>query len=376
LRLLHVITRLGVGGIELGLQSLIEGLSPRVFEQRILPVRGTDEELGPVSSLAKFVLDSRDPAGGRSFLMLLKAMRQYRPHIVHSCNWGGIEAVLAARIARVPVVIHCEHGYALDNLDGLPFRQRLARRFLYSLADAFFVVSEDLRVYHAKQAWMKASEILLIRNGVDMRKFGPDREVRAQVRQRLRISENQVLIGSVGRLVPLKDYPTLLRAVEDLIKGGLDCSLLLVGSGPEEVALRRQASESKTLRDRVIFTGASKEVSSLLKGMDIFALPSVCEGMSYTLLEAMASGLPIVAMRVGGNAELVQENTTGYLCSAGAVPELASRLKQLAQDPQRRVKFGATARQIVEENFSLDKMLAVYQDLYLAQIRKSGLLVL
>jgi glycosyltransferase involved in cell wall biosynthesis len=215
---------------------------------------------------------------------------------------------------------------------------------------------------------------LLIRNGVDVQRFAPDCEVRARVRRQLGLSSDAIVIGSVGRLTQLKDFPTLLRAVETLLERGEECTLLLVGSGPEEDALRKQAAASRLLRDRIIFTGVSKEVSSLVKAMDVFALPSICEGMSYTLVEAMATGLPVVASRIGGNTELIEDHATGYLCTPSAAGELADRLQELIKNPERRRAFGEAARKRAEENFSLERMLAEYRDLYLGLARKRGLL--
>ena len=139
-------------------------------------------------------------------------MRRVRPAIVHSRNWGGIEAVVAARLAGVAVAIHSEHGYELAMASGLPLQRRLLRHVVYRTASAVAVVTNDLRDYHAGQAWWKPDSIKVLYNGVDGQEFRPQPQVRDAVRRQLGIPVDALVIGSVGRMVPLKDFTTLLKA--------------------------------------------------------------------------------------------------------------------------------------------------------------------
>jgi sugar transferase (PEP-CTERM/EpsH1 system associated) len=313
-------------------------------------------------------------AGGPSVKHFGQVMKRFRPHIVHSRNWGAIEAVFAARIAGVPVAIHSEHGYELDMLEGMPMRRRLMRRAAYALADAVFTVSSDLRTYHARQTWVPPSRIRVLANGVDSERFAPQREKRLASRIRMGLSEKTLLIGSVGRLVAIKDHATMLRAAEMLAGQGLDLSVALAGDGPELERLRAVAAASPHLSGRVHFLGASQNIVDILNAMDVFVLPSVSEGMSNTLLEAMSVALPVVATRVGGNSELIEDGITGLLFKVGSIEELIGKLVILAGNQNLRSDLGKSARARILAEYRLDSMMERYRNLYCELATRRGAL--
>ncbi len=376
LRVLQVVNSLGVGGTEYGVLKIMTHLNGAMFEQRICAMRGVDQALPELPALAGGVFVAGEKNGKWQFPLfrLARIMRAFRPHIVHSRNWGAVEAIPAARLAGVPVAIHSEHGYELEMLSGLPARHRVLRRGLYALADAVFAVTRELRDFHARQAWVSPDKIRVLYNGVDTQRFSPRADVRRRLRKERGIPAGSFLIGSVGRMVPIKDYGTLLRAAEILIRGGLDVRVLLVGSGAELAGLQRYAGGSTELAGRVWFTGAVHNVPELLNAMDAYVLPSICEGMSNTLLEAMASGLPVVATRVGGNPEVVEENRAGRLFSPRDADGLARCLLPLVRNKELRNGLGAAARRRAVERFSLERMLQEYQNLYWELADRRGLL--
>jgi sugar transferase (PEP-CTERM/EpsH1 system associated) len=304
---------------------------------------------------------------------LANVMRKYRPHIVHSRNWGALEAVPAARLAGVPVIIHSEHGYELDMFAGLPLRRRLFRRATYSMADAVFAVTRELRSFHARQAWVRPESMGVIYNGVDTQRFAPCQESRALLRGELGLPSESFVVGTVGRFVAIKDQRTLIYAASKLVASGVDIRVVLVGAGPERESLRSLASGQ--LDGRVCFVGDSDRVPELLNAMDVFVLASRGEGMSNTLLEAMACGLPLLATGVGGNPEIVKEERTGWLFVPGDVNELAGKLMLLAKDPSLKLRFGEAARERAVESFSLDRMLANYRNLYTELAERRGVAV-
>ena len=171
------------------------------------------------------------------------------------------------------------------------------------------------------------------------------------------------MVGSVGRLVPIKDHQTLLKGAALFSRSGIDVRVLLVGSGPEREKL--QALATNVLEGSVCFAGDSNRVPELLNAMDVFVLPSLGEGMSNTLLEAMASGLPVLATNVGGNPEIIKENVNGSLFTPGDVQWLADRLNLLARDPALIHQLGTAARNQAIESFSLSRMLESYRSFYL-----------
>jgi sugar transferase (PEP-CTERM/EpsH1 system associated) len=375
LRVLHVINSLGVGGTERGVIRIANGLDRRIFQHRICAVRGFDAEFAEFSGVRERLLGLGSMAGGFRFLVfrLARIMRAYKPHIVHSRNWGAIEAAVAGRLARVPVVVHSEHGYELDMLSGLPLRRRLMRRGVYQLCDSVFTVSRDLQRYHCKQAWVSVERVRVIRNGVDTRLFAPNVTMRAEMRARLGFSPETIVLGSVGRLVPIKDHPTLLRAAEVLLERGHRVHALIVGGGPELDKHRKYAENSAFLRGCVTFGGSELEVSDLYKAMDIFVLPSICEGMSNTLLEAMASGLPCVATNVGGNPELIGDGKCGLLFEPQDVAGLVEVLERLLRAPDQRTQFSDAGRREAVARFDLARMIGDYADLYRELAAKRGI---
>jgi sugar transferase (PEP-CTERM/EpsH1 system associated) len=370
-RILHVVPQLGSGGTEHTLLRLMNGLGEEEFEQRICATRGFDAEFA-----ARYNVSDKLVAAGEStqsfqfpLFKLRQIIRKFRPHIVHSRNWGSIEAIPAAKMSRVPVAIHSEHGYEVDSLKGMPLRRRVFRRAVYAMTDAVFANTRELSRYHARQAWTESERIRVIRNGVDTKRFSPNQAARARLRRELGFSDANFVVGSVGRLVAIKDLGTLLRAAAILVQRGVDAKALIVGQGPELRNLERQAQELPELAGRVAFFGPSDRVFEVLNALDVFVLPSLGEGMSNTVLEAMATGLPVVATLVGGNPELIGDGRDGQLFSAGDFADLARILARMWSDRGLRERLSAAARHKAVAEFSLNQMIAQYRDLY------TGLLV-
>jgi glycosyltransferase involved in cell wall biosynthesis len=250
----------------------------------------------------------------------------------------------------------------------------MLRHIAYRCSHAVFTVSRELRAFHAAQAWWNVNSMRIVPNGVDGDRFKPSCEVSARIRLELGISSDALVVGFVGRLVALKDVKTLLLALEGLISRMPEVYAMVVGSGPELVGLRDYVAGSATLSGRVCFTGPREDVADLLKAMDLFVLPSLMEGMSNTILEAMATGLPVIATNVGGNPEILTDSESGYLFQPGNVDELRSKLATLLLNRERRQGFGHAARIRVLTTFSLEAMLRQYRQLYLElATRQSGI---
>ena len=363
IRIMHVIGTLGHGGLEQGVLKIAAGLDPERFEQTICTIWSLDY-MPARPDIRVIPLNRSAKKPGFITRDLLSLFARERPHITHSRNWTSIEAVLAARLARVPVIVHSEHGRDILPFTSEPLRRRLFRRVCYRMADRVFAVSKELKQELASALGIPQDLFKIIYNGVDTRLFSPSSEKRAAQRTKLGISETTVVVGCVGRLDLVKDHITVLRAAEIAVNQGSDLLVILVGDGPQREPLEQHLRSMPTLRNRVIFGGRTFDATQWLHAFDVFALPSVFEGTSNTLLEAMATGLPIVATRVGGNMELFEENKAGLLFEVRDFQGLAAQLSRLAASSELRQNFGAAARRHVEEYFPLERMITNYSDMY------------
>jgi sugar transferase (PEP-CTERM/EpsH1 system associated) len=366
IRILHVVEALGLGGgVENGIANLIENSSPNRFEHVLCGVfeLGTQVARYPRDRVRLVCLEKDRRRFAVQVGSLRRMIRELQPDVVHSRNWGALEAVVAARFPRLCSVIHSEHGFETVP-SAEPRRRRWFRRVAFEMADRVFSVSYQLRDMLAKGTGFPFQKIQVIHNGVHTHRFRPDRETRRRFRGELGVSEDEFCIGAVGRLNRIKDYPTLMRAAEIF---GASCAawrLFIAGEGAELAALFEVAESSPTLRGKVKFMGSSDRIPDFLNAMDVYVLPSLYEGISNALLEAMASGLPVIATDIGGNREVVVNGESGLLFPVSDMGTLASLLRLLQEQRELREGFGRRAVQRVKEQFSMDAMTAKYEEMY------------
>jgi sugar transferase (PEP-CTERM/EpsH1 system associated) len=294
------------------------------------------------------------------FPRLRRLLRARRPHIVHTRNWSTVDLVAAARWAAVPAVVHGEHGWDAGDVRGTRWKANLLRRALAPLTDRWVAVSEDIHRWLAAEVRIPDWKIVTIRNGVDTDRFRPrdgSRPARAPG------DPEPLVLGTVGRLDPVKAQRDLLAALARLAPRHPGLRLELVGDGPLRDALAAEARE-RGIADRVRFRGEVARPEDAYAAFDVFALPSLNEGISNTILEAMASGLPVVATRVGGNPELVVEGATGTLVSPEDPAELAGAIERYLDDPALRRAHATAGRERAERDFSIRTMVRRYEDLY------------
>jgi sugar transferase (PEP-CTERM/EpsH1 system associated) len=365
IRILHVVDGLGKGGLENGLVNLITRLDSHRFEHIVCAMRRLGPNAERVEAAGARVVCLAGQTGVRFQIgTLIRKIREVRPDLVHSRNWAGIEAVLAGKWMGVRGVVHSEHGLEADTAKSEPWRRNCFRRLAFEAADRVLSVSNQLRDLHARRTGFPARRIAVIHNGVDSDRFRPDPSLRASVRAELGIAENQYCIGCVGNLTPVKDYPTVLKAAGRLDKVYKDWRMLVIGEGAERRHLEEFVHAHPEWRDRVTFLGLSHRVPELLAAMDVYVLSSLIEGISNSLLEAMASGLPAVATSVGGNPEVVVNGESGLLFPAGDFNQLAEHLLLLRQQPELRARLSQQGRRRVREEFSIDSMVRSYQEMY------------
>jgi glycosyltransferase involved in cell wall biosynthesis len=289
---------------------------------------------------------------------LVTAFRRSKPDVLHTHDLPPhLLGSPAAWLARVPVVIHTRHF----RTGKLTFRHALAARAASALSTAVVAVSEDSAGLLGSEG-VATSKLLVIHNGADVQAFAPgDRWTRPPGRR----------VISVGRLSPVKDYPTLLQAARRVVACLPDFRLDIVGDGPSRASLGALRTELG-LESCVRFLGERHDVAELLASADAFALASTSEGLSISLLEALAAGLPIVATRVGGNPEIVEDGVTGVLVSPGDVDAVATALVSLLSDAGRLTSMARAARLRAEQHFDLRRVVARYEALYVERLASGG----
>jgi sugar transferase (PEP-CTERM/EpsH1 system associated) len=358
-----------MGGMENGLVNLIHGLPESKYRHAIACIEDYSDFRNRIRRTDVDVFALRRSKVGVWGVRgaLYRLCRTLRPAIVHSRNQSGLDALLPSRAAGVRRRIHGEHGWDVGDLDGRRWKPAVLRRLHTPLVDRYVTVSQHLERYLVERIGIAPRRITQIYNGVDTDRFAPaPRSGRERLRPDFR-DERLVILGIVGRLQPVKDYPTVLHAMRILRERRPDLRdrlrLAAFGDGPRLAELTSLAS-ALGLEDRVWFAGSVEDVPDALRSIDFFALSSLNEGISNTILEAMASGLPVVATSVGGNVELVESGVTGSLFEPGDMETLAGRLADYVGSPELRARHGAAGRARAVERFSLGAMTRGYEDLY------------
>jgi glycosyltransferase involved in cell wall biosynthesis len=258
-------------------------------------------------------------------------------------------------------LVHTEHGNRGDLLAG-GRRRRLGRRLASLLVDRIVIVSDDLHRSMRSDLAVRAAKLRVIRNGVDAELFRPPPE-RDVLRRRLGFAADDLLVGTTGRLEEVKNQQLLIEAAARLVPKYPRLRIVLVGDGGRRAALEELRGRLG-LERRVVFAGACDDVPAWLGVLDVFALPSHAEGTSVALLEAMAVGLPVVATRVGGSPDLVEDGACGRLTPPGDADALARALDGLLASPQLRREYGGAARARACERHTVERTVADYRTLY------------
>lgn len=364
----HVMYRFDVGGLENGIVNLINHMPPDAYRHAVISLTEiTDFRQRIVRDDVQFIALEKPPGHVLwIYPQLFKLFRKLRPAIVHSRNLGALEVVVPAWAAGVPVRIHGEHGRDVGDLDGSNKKYQWVRRIYRPFVTHFIALSRDLEHYLTARVGMLQASVAQIYNGVDAQRFHP-----AAARQPIAgcpfADPASWLVGTVGRMQTVKDQTTLARAfiraleVAPELKASL--RLLMIGDGPlraQSQALLEQAGVTAL----AWLPGERNDVAEILRGLDCFVLPSLAEGVSNTILEAMSSGLPVIATDVGGNGELVEAGRSGELVPVGDVEAMAEKIVGYARDRERARAAGQAGRAAVERKYSMAAMVLQYQRLY------------
>jgi sugar transferase (PEP-CTERM/EpsH1 system associated) len=370
-KILHVVDTLGIGGAELSVVKIVERTSED-FRHVVCCIRNAGAAAPALRAHGVSVIELQQPPGSdwRLMLRIARVCRTVRPQIVHTRNWGSMEGIIAARLARVPVIVHAEHGFNADDVGGTNRTRNRVRWALAPFVDRVVAVSDHLRRWLVDTVGLPPTKVTVVRDGVDTRQFQP-----LSTRDRLRdlhgYSADEFVIGCVARLDPVKNHLVLLEATRLLAARAANTRLMLVGDGPERPVLERRVAELG-LAGKVTFLGNRDNIADLLNTFDVFAIASLFEGTSNAIVEAMAAGLPVVATRVGGNPEVVHDGVTGQLVPVGAAAALAAAIEFYRVNDHTRRQHGLAGRRRAEQVYSVEQMVSGYLSVYESGLARHG----
>jgi len=360
--IVHIVQSLEGGGTERFLIALLQALHVGRFRHSVITLRGA----GPLASqLPGDVACYPMEVSGRSWLAgwrAAQAIAPLRPAVIHARNtgcWG--DAVIAGVLTPCARVVLGFHG--LDNASHFARRQRFVMRWGLRWGARFTSVSNAGASKMRREAGIRSEQIDILPNGVKVANYGKRSEnERREVRQSLAISDSEVVVGTVGSLTAVKGHAQLLEAFAHLAGTMKDMKLLIVGDGPLRGALTRQAADAG-VADRVCFTGWRDDVALLHSAMDVYVCASATEGMSNAVVEAMASGLSIVATDVGDNALLLRDGRDGLIIKSQSPKAIAQAVRRFAESPGLRRELGEAAR-VRAQAFEFDRAVQNYERYY------------
>ena len=374
---LHVVHRFDTGGLENGLANLINHMPESSYRHAVLALTEVTEFRCRVQrdDVEFIALNKRPGQGFKMYPRLWRLLRQMRPAIVHTRNLGPLEMQVAAAAARVPVRVHGEHGREVDDLDGSNRHLQRVRKIYAPFVHRWVALSRDLENYLVHKIGIAPARVTQIYNGVDAQRFTPAGALPLAIPGCPFDPAQHWIVGTVGRKQAVKDQTLLarafVRALELQPALRAKARLVMVGDGPLRAAAQATLDEAGA-GALAWLPGARHDVADVMRGLNCFVLPSLAEGISNTILEAMSTGLPVIATRVGGNAELVDDGRTGAVVPPADVEALAQALVRSAGNAAEAAMQGQAGRLEVERRFSMQAMVAAYQGLYDRQLATAG----
>jgi len=377
--LMKVLTTYAKGGTEGQVLSLARSLDPRTFDLHSACLKkGGDiledfERLGiPISEFR--IRNLYEPRTWMQQLRFADHLRANRIQIVHSYNfYANTFAVPAARMAGAPVVIASIRDCGVY----LSTAQRLVQKWVCGMADRVLVNADSIRQWLVDQGY-DAGKIAVIKNGVDAALFANPKP--GSLRRELGIPASAPIIAMIARLNPQKGLDEFIRAAAQIHRTHSEVRFLILGANLRYVdgayvddtryrGQLQQLAAELGVADRVVFAGHRTDIPEVLADTAISVLPSHSEGLSNSLLESMAAGVPTVATDAGGNVELVKDGVNGILIPVKSPPHLAHACTRLLDDPQLARRLGQSAKCMAEAEFSQERMTSDTRALYLAELR-------
>ncbi len=363
----HVLHHFGVGGMENGVVNLINHLPPNRYRHVIICLTAYNDFHQRLNRPVELIaLHKKAGHDFGLYARLFRVLRQLKPALIHTRNLSALEAQAVAAAAGVRARVHGEHGRDIYDLYGRRLKYNLLRRGLRPLIHRYIAVSRDLAHWLKDTVHVAPQRVVQIYNGVDSEKFAP-RKTRTPLGPPGFSDADSFIIGSVGRMAEVKDYPALVRAFLRLLEIAPElrqrARLVILGEGVTRahcLELLQQAGAA----DLAWLPGECENIAELMPQFDLFALPSLGEGISNTILEAMACALPVIATQVGGNGELVEAGRTGELVPAADPEQMAQALLKYMRNEALTRSHSQAGRAKIEAHFSMAAMVSAYSQVY------------
>lgn len=363
IKILHVLDSLSPGGLENGVVNVARRLHGDGFVIGVACLRLRGDFAARMPDPGQVVVMGKGKGFSWMAVQALRRhLREFRADLVHSHNLGTlIYAVLASGGGLRHRIIHGEHGQL--QLQDLTRKRLLQRRWLFPLCQGVHTVSNGLRDHLRELGLDQGRRIVVTPNGVDCERFRPLQD-RFAARTALGLPPDAFVVGIVGRLVALKRHELLYEALGRLADSIPKLHLLVVGDGGADRESLIHTMETHPQAPRLHWLGHRDDLERCYPAMDLLAAPSEVEGLSNAVLEAMACGVPVLAHRACGNAEVIQDGEDGFLAEIHDGAVLARQIADLAGDPDRLRLTGCAARRAVMESFSIEAMVEGYRRLY------------
>lgn len=385
IRVMRIISRMNVGGPSIHVVLLNAGLDPERYDTLLvsgsegvtegsLRDLATDRELrlAAIPELGREIAFRSDLT---TLVKLYRLMRRERPHVVHThMAKAGFVGRVAARLAGVPVILHTFHGHVFHGY----FSPRKTRLFLgmerlgARLSTRLITISPRLREEIAGFGVANAEKIEVIPLGFELDAFANQPRRTGDFRRSLDIPESAKLVGAVGRLVPIKNLPLLLEAVALARREEPDLHVVLVGDGELRADLETRA-KSLGIAGQTRFAGWRRDLPSVYADLDAVVISSDNEGTPASLIEAMATGCPVAATRVGGVPDLIADGETGRLTPSGNPEALAAALLALFREREQTTGMAEKARQRVLDRHQATRLVDDVDRLYQRLLAEAGL---
>jgi len=370
----YVLNSLQHGGVERYVLNLYKNLNREVFIPHIFCLRQTQSPMEEELKKEKIDVMFVPRKIGTDFQIYKKLAKQFTDKdidLIHSNNWGTfLESAVSSTKVKGLKHLHVQHGLEFDEQNRHNFIKfkimQTVRKFYAKKTSHYVSVSETGKKYLQEQWNVPPEKVMVIYNGIETERFKPQPETRFEYRKLLGLDENQFVIGSVGRFHTVKNWPLLITAMKGLESNIPGIKLFLIGgsdSSPLYPSFKNIVIENQ-LQNTVKFLFKRNDIDKVLQAFDSFVLPSKSEGLSISILEALSSGIPVIASNVGGNPELIKPNKTGLLFESENLSDLQNRIITLYENKDLRENLIKSGRQLILEKFTQTAMIKAYEDSY------------